>query len=110
MASARVCPGRLTGMEQAVAFASTDTAYTNVKGTKSAPAPKRTPRRRRKARRGEKRQAVFDVIKEHPEGLTRGEVLQLIGVNGDKSGEQSVSNALSALSNTSSSADVSGIT
>jgi alkylation response protein AidB-like acyl-CoA dehydrogenase len=50
-----------------------------------------------RARRGERRQAVLDVVEQHPDGVTRGEILNLMGVKGNKSGEQSVSNALMAL-------------
>ena len=39
----------------------------------------------------------MDVIKANPEGLTRGELLEVMGLKGDKSGEMSVSNALTAL-------------
>ena len=41
--------------------------------------------------------AVLDIIRNHPEGLARGELLSLMGVKGNRSGEQSVSNALTAL-------------
>lgn len=71
-------------------------AYDKARGDKAERAPKRAPRRA-KGRRGEKRQAILDVLRQHPDGLTRGEILNLIGVKGHKSGEQSVSNALSAL-------------
>ena len=37
------------------------------------------------------------VIKDHPSGLTRGEILDRMSLKGDKSGEMSVSNALTAL-------------
>jgi DNA-binding transcriptional ArsR family regulator len=50
----------------------------------------------KRAPRGEKRRAVLDLIKKS-EGLTRGEILSRLGVKGDKSAEQSVSNALTAL-------------
>jgi Fe2+ or Zn2+ uptake regulation protein len=71
-------------------------AYDKARGGKAKPAPKRVNRRVH-SRRGEKRQAVLKIISQHPDGLSRGEILNLIGVKGDKSGEQSVSNALSAL-------------
>jgi hypothetical protein len=71
-------------------------AYEKAKGGKPERTPKRGPRGAR-GRRGEKRQAILDLVKQHPEGLARGEILNLLGVKGDKSGEQSVSNALSAL-------------
>jgi hypothetical protein len=72
-------------------------AYEQAKGGKPG---KRTPAKRTaapRARRGEKRQAVLGVVQQHPDGLTRGEILTLMGVKGNKSGEQSVSNALMAL-------------
>jgi hypothetical protein len=46
---------------------------------------------------GRHRQRGPNPKRPHPNGLSRGEILNLIGVKGDKSGEQSVSNALSAL-------------
>lgn len=71
-------------------------AYQRAKGGKGARAGGRQ-NGRRPGRRGEKRQAILDVIRQHPAGLSRGEILNLMGVKGDKSGEQSVSNALTAL-------------
>ena len=56
-----------------------------------------TGARRATGRRGEKRQAVLDLIQKNPVGLSRGEILAQMGVKGNKSAEQSVSNALSAL-------------
>jgi hypothetical protein len=50
----------------------------------------------RRAPRGEKRRSVLDLIQKS-NGLTRGEILSTLGVKGDKSAEQSVSNALTAL-------------
>jgi hypothetical protein len=39
----------------------------------------------------------MQVIKDNPSGLTRGEILDHMGLKGDKSGEMSVSNALTAI-------------
>jgi len=50
----------------------------------------------RRAPRGEKRRSVLELIQKS-NGLTRGEILATLGVKGDKSAEQSVSNALTAL-------------
>ena len=81
-------------------------AYRQAKdGPASRTAAKRTPARRAGAngarratgRRGEKRQAVLNLIKQNPVGLSRGEILVQMGVKGNRSAEQSVSNALSAL-------------
>ena len=76
------------------------TAYEEAKGGRSGRAGKRIPAKRPaapRARRGEKRQAILDVVRQHPDGLTRGEILNLLGAKGNKSAEQSVSNALMAL-------------
>ena len=76
-------------------------AYRQAKGSPvGRPAAKRAGSngaRRATGRRGEKRQAVLNLIKENPVGLSRGEILVQMGVKGNRSAEQSVSNALSAL-------------
>ena len=79
-------------------FAAID-VYEKAKGT-YAPLANRGKAKRpvgRRSPRGAKRVAVLEVVSQHPDGLSRGEILNLIGAKGDKSGEQSVSNALSAL-------------
>jgi hypothetical protein len=47
-------------------------------------------------RRGSKREELLGVIR-GGDGLTRGEILEKMGLKGDKSGEMSISNALTAL-------------
>ena len=70
-------------------------AYEATKTGKAVRLPAaRGPQR---ARRGSKREALMQVIKDNPNGLTRGEILERMGLKGDKSGEMSVSNALTAL-------------
>ena len=66
---------------------------------RSAPArgPARARRARRQAPRGSRREALLQVIRENPDGLRRGEILERMGLRGDKAGEMSVSNALTAL-------------
>src|ERR1051325_2506637 len=49
-----------------------------------------------RVRRGSKREELLRVLGEG-NGLTRGEILERMGLKGDKSGEMSVSNALTAL-------------
>lgn len=71
-------------------------AYEKAKDGNGQRAPLRV-KPRKNGRRGEKRAAVLDKINQHPDGLSRGEILNLMGVKGNKSAEQSVSNALSAL-------------
>ena len=61
--------------------------------------PARQPARARRApatRRGSKRDELLQVVREG-NGLTRGEILDKMGLKGNKSGEMSVSNALTAL-------------
>lgn len=70
-------------------------AYEAAK-TGKTPARQTSGRRAPAARKGSKRDGVMQVLKEHP-GLTRGELLEKMGLRGDKSGEMSVSNALTAL-------------
>ena len=47
-------------------------------------------------RKGGKRDDIFKLVQESG-GATRGELIEKLGIKGDKSGEQSLSNALSAL-------------
>jgi hypothetical protein len=74
-------------------------AYEAAK-TGKAPAAARQPRGARarpQARRGSKRDALMQVIKGNPSGLTRGEILERMGLKSDKAGAMSVSNSLTAL-------------
>lgn len=48
-------------------------------------------------RRGSKRDGILAALADIPHGLTRGELLEKLGLKGNKSGEMSVSNALTAL-------------
>ena len=52
--------------------------------------------RRAARRRGSRREELLRIIKQS-HGLTRGEILEKMGLKGNKSGEMSVSNALTAL-------------
>ena len=56
---------------------------------------------RTRARRGSKREQLLQLIRQHPDGLARKDILEKMGLKGDKSGEMSVSNALTALTKTS---------
>src|SRR3954452_11854181 len=67
-----------------------ETAKTG-KNARQAPAG-RQPR----ARRGSRRQTLLELIRQS-DGLSRGEIIERMGLKGDKSGEMSVSNALTAL-------------
>ena len=52
--------------------------------------------RQQGARRGSRREALLELIRQS-DGLSRGEILERMGLKGDKSSEMSVSNALTAL-------------
>jgi hypothetical protein len=52
--------------------------------------------RQSRTRRGSRREALLEIIRQS-DGLSRGEILERMGLRGDKSGEMSVSNALTAL-------------
>jgi hypothetical protein len=72
-------------------------AYEAAKSGKAAAASRPRQARQISGRRGSKRDEILQVIKEHPGGLTRGELLERMNLKGDKSGEMSVSNALTGL-------------
>ena len=65
--------------------------YAKRRGTRKAGA-----KRASSGRRGSRREELMKVIKAG-HGLTRGEILEKMGLKGNKSGEMSVSNALTAL-------------
>ena len=52
--------------------------------------------RQSRARRGSRREGLLELIQQG-NGLSRGEILDRMGLKGDKGGEMSVSNALTAL-------------
>jgi hypothetical protein len=65
--------------------------------TKTGKAMRQTAASRQpRARRGSRREALLELIRQS-DGLSRGELLERMGLKGDKSGEMSVSNALTAL-------------
>ena len=48
-------------------------------------------------RAGSRREVLLQVIRDQPNGISRGEIFVRMGLKGDKSAEKSVSNALTAL-------------
>jgi|1185.fasta_scaffold729061_1 hypothetical protein len=74
-------------------FAAVD-AYETAKTGKAA--RQAAGSRQQGARRGSRREALLELIRQS-DGLSRGEILERMGLKGDKSGEMSVSNALTAL-------------
>src|SRR6266853_5616443 len=71
-------------------------AYEAAKSGKAPARAKGTRTRRSSGRRGSKRDELLRIIREG-HGLTRGEILEKMGLKGNKSGEMSVSNALTVL-------------
>ena len=75
-------------------------AVSAYEAAKSGKTPRQAGARRagsaRQARRGSKREDLLNIIRQG-NGLNRGEILEKMGLKGDKSGEMSVSNALTAL-------------
>jgi hypothetical protein len=72
-------------------------AYEAVKLGKSPQTKRGSKGGRSGVARGSRLQGVLEVIEKNPAGLSRGEILQALGLKGNKAGEQSVSNALTAL-------------
>jgi len=70
-------------------------AYEAAKSGK-APARQTGTRRASRGRSGSKREELLQVIRDG-DGLTRGEILEKMGLKGDKAGEMSVSNSLTTL-------------
>src|SRR3954453_15097032 len=72
-----------------------DKPQKGVAASKGGAASKEPARQR--ARRGERQQEVLDLIGQHPDGLTRSEILAELGAKGDKKAEASISSALNNL-------------
>ena len=60
------------------------------------PSAGRRMQTQRRGQRGSRREELLNLIREG-NGLSRGEILERMGLKGDKAGEMSVSNALTAL-------------
>jgi hypothetical protein len=71
-------------------------AYESAKTGKAARGASVSAGRQTRVRRGSRREELLNLIREG-NGLSRGEILERMGLKGDKSGEMSVSNALTAL-------------
>ena len=78
-------------------IAAIDTELAAINAYETAKSNGKRPSTKRRARRNGRRAEVLAAVKQHPSGVTRGDLLQAIGVKGDRSKEQSVSNALAAL-------------
>lgn len=72
-------------------------AYEAAKTGKALPAARAAGRAPSAARRGSKREQLLQLIQQNPEGLARKDILDRLGLKGDRAGEMSVSNALTAL-------------
>ena len=98
----RELEGKLDEIERELeAIAAYESAKTGKTKSGKASAPGRRQARGGRARsqapRGSRREALLQTIRENPSGLRRGEILERMGLKGDKAGEMSVSNALTAL-------------
>jgi hypothetical protein len=71
-------------------------AYEAAKTGKAARGGSVSAGRQQRVRRGSRRAELLNLIRDG-NGLSRGEILERMGLKGDKSGEMSVSNALTAL-------------
>jgi hypothetical protein len=71
-------------------------AYETAKTGKAARGGSASAGRQTRIRRGSRREELLNLIRQG-NGLSRGEILERMGLKGDKSGEMSVSNALTAL-------------
>ena len=71
-------------------------AYETAKTGKAARGGGVSSGRQQRVRRGSRREELLNLIRQG-NGLSRGEILERMGLKGDKSGEMSVSNALTAL-------------
>ncbi|MGE0259408.1 MAG: hypothetical protein AB7T18_11705 [Alphaproteobacteria bacterium] len=71
-------------------------AYETAKTGRAARPGAASGRGQPRARRGSRREQLLKLIRE-ANGLSRGDILERMGLKGDKSGEMSVSNALTAL-------------
>ena len=85
-------------LEAIAAYESAKTGKTKT-GKASASARRQAPGRRGRSQapRGSRREALLQTIRENPSGLRRGEILERMGLKGDRAGEMSVSNTLTAL-------------
>ena len=71
-------------------------AYETAKSGKVARRP-RANGATRGPRQGSRSEAIIQTVTNNPGGLKRGELIDTLGLKGDKSGEMSVSNALTSL-------------
>jgi hypothetical protein len=100
IAKKRSCDAEIATIDKELAAIS---AYERVKTDRAPGTDTRRPGiRTNKAsstgtRRSGIRQDVLNAIKSHPEGIGRADLLEAVGVKGEKSGEKSVSNSLFVL-------------
>ena len=71
-------------------------AYESAKSGKAPRKARKGTRRSAGGQRGSRREELINLIS-GSKGLTRGEILEKMGLKGNKAGEMSVSNALTAL-------------
>jgi hypothetical protein len=101
VAQQREVEKKLAGIDRELAaIGAYETAKTGKAAKPATPAPRKVRAGRRApagTRRGSRRESILKLLAENSTGLSRGELLEKMGLKGDKSGEMSVSNALTAL-------------
>jgi hypothetical protein len=93
-AQQRELEAKLAGIDRE--FAAIE-AYENAKSGKAARGGSVSAASTTRARRGSKRGEILAILEDNPHGFTRGELLTKMDLKGNKAGEMSVSNALTAL-------------
>src|SRR3954454_9605762 len=95
---------RMKALEQEIAdieseleaIAAYDTAKRG-KATRGRPSKTAQSSGRVRGKRRSRQGDLLDLLSKNKDGLSRGEILQRLGLKGDKSAEQSISNALSVM-------------
>lgn len=87
-----ILTSKMDAIDQEMAALDAYEAAKNGKPVRAAVMPGQT-----RARRGSKRQAIIDTLSTAEGPMRRSDLLRAFGLKGDKSGEMSISNALTAL-------------
>ena len=83
--------------DKAIEWARTAEQFITSSPTTASPTTPSPDAGRSRRSRGSMRDAVLNLIRDNPVGLSRGEILERLRLKGDKTGETAVSNALMVL-------------
>lgn len=78
-------------------FAAVDAYEAAKTGQSAKPVTNGAAPKASRAQRGSIRAAILNTVNDAPAGMSRGELLDVLGIKGDKVAEMSVSNALTAM-------------